>query len=125
MDGRPRVMIVGPGRGGAGGIAVVIETLVASSLADRYEVLQVATHTNSGATRKALRALTGIAHAAYLLALRRVDLVYCTRRPALRCVASRWWPPSRDSRADDTSSMCTREGSIATTDPPVGRSSGS
>jgi len=86
MDGRPRVMIVGPGPGGAGGIAVVIETLVASPLADRYELLQVVTHIDSAPTGKALRAVMGIARAAYLLALRRVDLVYlhASSGPSLR-----------------------------------------
>jgi glycosyltransferase involved in cell wall biosynthesis len=79
-------MIVGPGPGGAGGIAVVIETLVASPLADRYELLQVVTHIDSAPTGKALRAVMGIARAAYLLALRRVDLVYlhASSGPSLR-----------------------------------------
>jgi glycosyltransferase involved in cell wall biosynthesis len=82
----PRVMIVGPGPGGAGGIAVVIETLVASPLAERYELRQVVTHTDSGRTGKALRAAMGIARAVYLLALRRVDLVYlhASSGPSLR-----------------------------------------
>ena len=69
-------MVVGPGPGGAGGVAVVIETLTASRLADRFELVRVATHRDSGRAGKALQALAGIARAASLLALRRVDLVY-------------------------------------------------
>ena len=69
-------MVVGPGPGGAGGIAVVIETLASSPLADRYQLVHVATHANTGRTGKALQAVKGIARAASLLALRRVDVVY-------------------------------------------------
>jgi glycosyltransferase involved in cell wall biosynthesis len=74
--GRPRVMVVGPGTRGAGGIAVVIGSLAASPLADRYELVMVATHKDSGPMGKALQALAGSARAAALLAARRVDLVY-------------------------------------------------
>ena len=69
-------MIVGPGRTGKGGIATVIETIATSPLAERFELVLVTTHTTSGRARKALQAVLGIARAASLLALRRVDLVY-------------------------------------------------
>jgi glycosyltransferase involved in cell wall biosynthesis len=69
-------MIVGPGPGGAGGIAVLMGYLVASPLADRYELVRIATHNDAGQVGKAMRALAGIGQAATLLAERRVDLVY-------------------------------------------------
>ena len=72
----PRVMVVGPGLGGAGGIAVVMETLTASALAERYALILVSTHRDSGRAGKGLRALAGIARASWLLALRRIDVVY-------------------------------------------------
>ena len=80
------MLVVGPGPGGAGGIAVVIETLASSPLADRYELVHVATHVNTGRAGKTLQALKGIARAASLLALRRVDLVYlhASSGPSLR-----------------------------------------
>jgi glycosyltransferase involved in cell wall biosynthesis len=79
-------MVVGPGPGGAGGIAVVIGSLVASPLADRYDLIMVATHTESGRMGKALQALAGSVRAASLLAARRCDLVYLhsSSGPSLR-----------------------------------------
>jgi glycosyltransferase involved in cell wall biosynthesis len=69
-------MLVGPGHGGKGGIAVVIETIATSQLAERFELVVVTTHVTSSRGGKALQALLGIGRAAFLLALRRVDLVY-------------------------------------------------
>ena len=69
-------MVVGPLPGGAGGIAVVLETLVASRLGERYELLQVGTHRDSGRLGKASQALAGIARGCWLLVVRRPDLVY-------------------------------------------------
>ena len=69
-------MVVGPRPGGAGGIAVVLETLVASHLGERYELLQVGTHRDSGRLGKASQALAGIARGCWLLVVRRPDLVY-------------------------------------------------
>ena len=77
IDGRrPRVMVVGPAFDGAGGIAVVMKTLARSTLGDRYELVNVVTHRESGRGPKALQALTGISRAAWLLGTRRVDVVY-------------------------------------------------
>jgi glycosyltransferase involved in cell wall biosynthesis len=73
---RPRVMVVTPQPGAAGGVAVVAETLLASELAARFELLLVATHRDAGRAGKLVQALSGIARAAWLLARRRVDLVY-------------------------------------------------
>lgn len=67
---------MGPAPGGAGGIAVVIDSLFASQLASRFTLVRVVTHVDAGPVRKSLRALTGIAKAALLLATRRVELVY-------------------------------------------------
>jgi glycosyltransferase involved in cell wall biosynthesis len=69
-------MVVGPGRQGAGGIAVVVERLMTSALADRYELVHVLTHRDSGPLRKALQAVAGLTRASWLLAAGRVDLVY-------------------------------------------------
>lgn len=69
-------MLVGPGPGGKGGIAVVIETIATSQLAERFRLVVVPTHSTSGRARKALRAVLGIGRAGLLIALRRVDLVY-------------------------------------------------
>ena len=74
--GRPCVVIVGPTIGGAGGIAVVTETLLESSLAARFELVHVATHADSGAIRKSLVAFAGIARVAFRIATRKADLVY-------------------------------------------------
>lgn len=76
MAHRPRVLLVGPEPGSAGGIAVVIETLASSSLADRFELVLVHTYSDLPPLRKALRGVAGVARAAYLLASRRADLVY-------------------------------------------------
>ena len=81
--GRPRpcIMVVGP-TGGEGGIATVIGTLLESTLAIRFDLVHVATHSgaapHSGAGRigKGLYFLDGFAHAVVGLATRRVDLVY-------------------------------------------------
>ena len=75
-DEQPRVMLVGPGPGGKGGIAVAIETIATSPLADRFQLVVVVTHSSSSRPGKALHALLGIGRAAFLLALRRVDVVY-------------------------------------------------
>ena len=75
-DGRPTVMVVGPNLGAAGGVAVVLETLLASGLADRFELLHVVTHRDTGRVGKALSAFAGLTRAAWLLGTRRVDIVY-------------------------------------------------
>ena len=69
-------MVVGPNLGAAGGVAVVLETLLASGLADRFELLHVVTHRDTGRVGKALSAFAGLTRAAWLLGTRRVDLVY-------------------------------------------------
>jgi glycosyltransferase involved in cell wall biosynthesis len=69
-------MVVGPRPEGAGGVAVVIGSLADSPLADRYELVTIATHRDSGRLGKALQALAGNARASALFASRRVDLVY-------------------------------------------------
>ena len=69
-------MVVGPKPAAAGGIAVVIGTLLTSSLAERFQLLPVATHRDGGRATKFLQAIAGISSAAWLLAARRVDLVY-------------------------------------------------
>jgi glycosyltransferase involved in cell wall biosynthesis len=68
--------MAGPGPEGAGGIAVIVKTLAASSLAERYELDVVSTHRDAGRAGKALQALEGLARSAGLLAGGRVDLVY-------------------------------------------------
>lgn len=73
---RPRVLIAGPAPDAAGGVAVVIERLVASRLAERFDLSYVSTHRDAQDVRKAATALVGTARCAWLLALRRVDLVY-------------------------------------------------
>jgi glycosyltransferase involved in cell wall biosynthesis len=79
-------MVVGPDPRGAGGIAVVIGSLMTSPLREQYELVMVATHTDSGRLGKALRAVGGSTRAAALLAARRVDLVYLhsSSGPSLR-----------------------------------------
>jgi glycosyltransferase involved in cell wall biosynthesis len=69
-------MVVGPIPGAAGGIAVVLETLLTSQLADRYELQLVATHRDAGRMGKALQAVRGLLQSSLLLTGRRVDLVY-------------------------------------------------
>jgi glycosyltransferase involved in cell wall biosynthesis len=79
-------MVVGPGRGGSGGIAVVIETLVSSALAKRFRLTVISTHRDGTRARKLLRAMAGIARAGALLATRRVDVVqlHTSSGPSLR-----------------------------------------
>lgn len=73
---RSRVLLVGPGPHDAGGIAVVVGTLLKSPLAERFELVPVSTYVDASRVRKALRALEGVARAAWLLVRSRVDLVY-------------------------------------------------
>jgi glycosyltransferase involved in cell wall biosynthesis len=79
-------MVVGPGLGGAGGIAVVMGSLTESPLADRFELITVATHTDSGRIGKAVQALVGTVRALSFLAARRCDLVFLhsSSGPSLR-----------------------------------------
>jgi glycosyltransferase involved in cell wall biosynthesis len=69
------VAVVGPRRDGAGGIASVLVTLTASSLAERFELLVVATHRDGGRAAKTLQAVIGFIHSGWVLA-RGVDVVY-------------------------------------------------
>ena len=73
---RPRVLVAGPSRRAAGGVAAVLETLIGSGLADRFELVHVVTHRDAGGVGKAVQALTGFARASLLLATRQVDVVY-------------------------------------------------
>jgi glycosyltransferase involved in cell wall biosynthesis len=69
-------MIVGPSMHASGGCAVVIRTLATSQLAERFDLVLVATHRDAGRLGKTARGVAGMACAAWLLARRRVDLVY-------------------------------------------------
>jgi glycosyltransferase involved in cell wall biosynthesis len=64
----------------------VIGSLAASPLGDQFDLVMVATHTDSGRMGKALQAVAGGVRAASLLAARRCDLVYLhsSTGPSLR-----------------------------------------
>ena len=73
---RHRVLVVGPEPGAAGGIAVVLGTLLASPLATRFELLPVATYRDAGRAGKAAQAGRGVLRSGWLLATRKPDVVY-------------------------------------------------
>jgi glycosyltransferase involved in cell wall biosynthesis len=85
--------MVGPGPGGAGGIAVVIDTLFDSPLAARYRLVRVSTHRDAGKIGKTLEALSGLVRAASILVRRNADVVYlhASSGPSLVRKASVAW----------------------------------
>lgn len=73
---RPQVLMVGPGERSAGGVRSVIAALVASPLAERFDLVEVETHADGGKRLKAAVAARGIARIIGRLVRSRPDLVY-------------------------------------------------
>lgn len=70
------MLLVGPGPDSAGGIWVVIRTMLASPLADEYDLRHIATHRDGSGRDKLQAAAAGILRVGRELALRRVDLLW-------------------------------------------------
>ncbi len=73
---RPSVLIVGPGANSAGGVWSVISTMMASDLANRYALQNIATHRDGSRWAKLGQAVVGIGQVAVRLAVKRPDLVW-------------------------------------------------
>lgn len=82
-DARPKVLVVGPGEGSRGGVAAVIDTLLASGLAARFRLARIATYGDGERGDKARAFARGFVRAARLLAGGGIELVYVH-------TASRW-----------------------------------
>jgi glycosyltransferase involved in cell wall biosynthesis len=73
---RPSVLIVGPGANSAGGVWSVISTMMASDLANRYALENIATHRDGSRWAKLGQAAVGIGQVAMRLTVKRPDLVW-------------------------------------------------
>lgn len=73
---RPRVLVVGPGERSAGGVRSVIAALSGSPLAERFELVEVATHADGGKPLKFVVAARGFALVVAQVVRHRPDLVY-------------------------------------------------
>lgn len=73
---RPRVLVVGPGDLSAGGVRGVMVLLAGSSLSDRLDLIEVATHRDGRIWGKLGAAAAGLGRVGYELARGRPRLVY-------------------------------------------------
>lgn len=76
MSRRPRVLVVGPGPRSAGGIWSVMSTMLASPLADRFELRRIATHRDGSPWAKLAQAASGLSRVALSLLRGSPDVVW-------------------------------------------------
>jgi glycosyltransferase involved in cell wall biosynthesis len=72
----PRVLVVGPGPGSAGGVWTVIATVLASPLGERLALRHVATHRDGSGREKLTAAAVGVGRVALALLRRQADVVW-------------------------------------------------